>query len=724
MDIDDLTDDELITLLRSRKTPKLARDINRFIGKNIADHMEANGIVLVCPECGCAEKFNNGTTKSGTPRYKCKNEKCGKGYSATTNTIFEGTDYSWEDMVNAVKNTINETTLSNLQSSIKTDHSKTAKASAWFIRRKIIRILANIPQEVKLKGNIQIDEKYFRESQKGSHKLIDLTGEKPTRKKRRNGQASKAGIFGPEFVNVLCATDENDYWWAKPVCLGPMGLEELKEIESSLGEVSYICSDAYEAYSLWCAEHNWQHYVEPSTYRKERKARGYIDTDDAYRVLTDEDYENNKKINEKLYKDGIYPHIEGAGRKLSYDELVALKYKFHLTINGVNTMHSLLTDKWQGKKTGSTDYIADFIGKEVFLHNYRKINLIQDSSFTYFEAEKILIKMLQYTIKEKHSPTEKEIMEATFFNLTKPSKKEINKAIRDIAKLRGYVEIPKKAKYPDKRAYEGDDENTQFIFNKYKFFDKAISTERRNDLIYSNGLYRKGMRKSEKVQLLAQLPNAQDIIFYEIWLSNYGTMDEWKKTITNLGNQTKGKKRQRNSSSSSLLSTYRKMKRICFDVEITGLNENKDDEILSLAIIDGSGNILFNKVFKPVNHTTWPEAEKVNNLTYDMLKDKKTFSDYKEEIQKIINDNNIMIGFNLDFDMTLLRQQGIEFINKTEFDVQKEFDLLKKRKRSSLRFVADFYEYNWKKGSAHTSIGDIYATMFCFEKILKEKDES
>lgn len=39
----------------------------------------------------------------------------------------------------------------------------------------------------------------------------------------------------------------------------------------------------------------WKHYIEPSNYRKERQARGYINTYDMYHNLTPEEYEKDRK---------------------------------------------------------------------------------------------------------------------------------------------------------------------------------------------------------------------------------------------------------------------------------------------------------------------------------------------------------------------------------------------------------------------------------------------
>lgn len=121
-----------------------------------------------------------------------------------------------------------------------------------------------------------------------------------------------------------------------------MSEAELSTIIKRLNQVSYICSDNYEAYSVWCKARKFKNDVEPSTYRKERKARGYIDTDNNYGELTEHDYAKDREINELLYKEGRYPHIENTNYKIEYDEFIALRDKFGLTINRVNSFHTQL----------------------------------------------------------------------------------------------------------------------------------------------------------------------------------------------------------------------------------------------------------------------------------------------------------------------------------------------------------------------------------------------
>lgn len=540
MDIEKMSDDEIIKYLKTRKSHILSAPLQKLKCDNIQEHMEANKIVIKCPHCGSEEKTKNGTNDSGSRRYKCK--KCRKGYTATTNTIFDGTDYSWEEMVLIIKDLINDVNIEQTAKDLRKNETLPL-GTIWIIRHRIMEIMARYPMP-NLSGVIQIDEKYFRESQKGSRTLINMLDPQTTRYSRRNNQASKAGIFGPEFVNVLCAVDSSGNWWAKPVCLGPMTMKELNLLkDKTTNEVAYICSDNLSIYRQWCKDNNWKHYVEPSTYRKERKARGYIDTDNMYKDLTAEEYEKDRHINRELYRDGIYPHIENTERKLDYDEFVAVRSKFGLNLNSVNSFHNVLEKCWSREKTGSIDYVSHVVGREVYLHNYKIRHKMISDNFNYSEAEGILCELLKFTLENKNVPTSTEIMKMTITSLPRPSKKAIKDAISNMSDFRTVAVKPKKVLYPDGSEYEGieDPSSFEYMFNKYKFFN-SLSTKRINDLIFDNGLYRKGMLKAEKVKLLTQLPNAQDIIFYEIYLQNYGSDDEFQKAMNKIPKRKKRRK--------------------------------------------------------------------------------------------------------------------------------------------------------------------------------------
>lgn len=78
---------------------------------------------------------------------------------------------------------------------------------AWLMMQKIRHTLADMPMP-RLSGIVQVDEKYVREAQKGSRSLVSYLDPTQSSRARKHNYRSECGIFGPEFVNVLCAVDE------------------------------------------------------------------------------------------------------------------------------------------------------------------------------------------------------------------------------------------------------------------------------------------------------------------------------------------------------------------------------------------------------------------------------------------------------------------------------------------------------------------------------------
>lgn len=526
LDLSKYSDQEIIDSLKNRKSVPMMKQANSMISQTIEDGFARNKIDLRCPICGSVNHVKNGTNSNGTKRFKCL--KCGKSYTASTNTIFEGTSYSWEEMVNFVYMVISKDTVSRI--AFNTGNTKLSQGATWMTMHKIMHILSQMNESIILKDVIEIDEKYFRETQKGSRNLVSFIDNTHHRYPRTHNKASKCGIFGPEFINCLCAVDNSGHYWAKCICLGTMQLEQLQVIDNYIDSknVNYICTDKYSAYKEWIEGKPYIHYVEPSTYRIERKARGYIDTDDTYNHLTEQEYKLDKDINIQMYKEGRYPHLENT-KKMSYDEFVTIRYKFNLGINRVNGFHGMLDNYLVSDTKGvNSNYLQDYIGTFVYLQNYKTDHNIV--TFTKAEAEQILKEMIKFTLSVKHSPTDSEILDMKI-NLPRPNKKETKKAEDEMREARKLITMVKKDSH-DKSEYEGDDEISQYLFNKTKFFNN-LGTVRLNEIIKEQGLYQKGAHKQQKVQALCSLPTAQDIIFREIYLHNYGSTKEFQDAINN-----------------------------------------------------------------------------------------------------------------------------------------------------------------------------------------------
>ncbi|MBQ7974710.1 MAG: DNA-binding protein, partial [Clostridia bacterium] len=120
-------------------------------------------------------------------------------------------------------------------------------------RHKILNAISLIPQP-KLTGIIQIDETFFRESQKAAKKLENYIPSVAEYRKPRYGvQPSLLGIMGSEFANVPVAVDSTGHVVAKVACLGKLSIQVFIELfHDHIDNPAYICTDANPIYKRYC----------------------------------------------------------------------------------------------------------------------------------------------------------------------------------------------------------------------------------------------------------------------------------------------------------------------------------------------------------------------------------------------------------------------------------------------------------------------------------------
>lgn len=165
---------------------------------------------------------------------------------------------------------------------------------------------------------------------------------------------------------------------------------------------------------------------------------------------------------------------------------------------------------------------------------------------------------------------------------------------------------------------------------------------------------------------------------------------------------------------------------IIFDTETTGLNPYGNDEILQIAIINGNGEEVFNSYIKPDMRKTWTKAAEVNGITPRMVKDAPHFADVEETIQEIFNNAELIVGYNVEFDLRFINASGIKVKRNTKiFDVMQEYAVAKgvvngyygDYKWSKLEQCARDYKY---KFNAHDALEDSKATLHCFKSLLND----
>lgn len=166
---------------------------------------------------------------------------------------------------------------------------------------------------------------------------------------------------------------------------------------------------------------------------------------------------------------------------------------------------------------------------------------------------------------------------------------------------------------------------------------------------------------------------------------------------------------------------------IVIDTETTGLNPEKD-ELLQVSIISSDGRILFNSYIKPKEHMNWKSAEEINGITPQMVKNAPTIDDVMPQIMTIIKYAKVIIGYNVNFDLGFIQTAGCSIPNDTNIvDVMTIFariygeysDYFRDYKWQKLTVCADYYGYDWGFDTAHNSLSDCKATLFCYKKIME-----
>ena len=169
----------------------------------------------------------------------------------------------------------------------------------------------------------------------------------------------------------------------------------------------------------------------------------------------------------------------------------------------------------------------------------------------------------------------------------------------------------------------------------------------------------------------------------------------------------------------------RKSKIICIDIETTGLDRNHD-EILQISIINGRGKVLYNSCIKPDHLTEWKEAEEINKILWECVKDAPWIQRERKKIDKILKRAGLIIGYNhKGFDMPFLAAKGINTAVKAKlYDVMLEFAYIygeetpRGYKWQRLTTCAAYYNYTDYK--AHDALEDARATLYCYYAMQKD----
>ena len=162
---------------------------------------------------------------------------------------------------------------------------------------------------------------------------------------------------------------------------------------------------------------------------------------------------------------------------------------------------------------------------------------------------------------------------------------------------------------------------------------------------------------------------------------------------------------------------------LVFDTETTGLTPGVD-KILQMTILDGYGRVKYEsyfKVKKPLNGHDWGIASQINGITYEMVKHAPTIKSQKKQIQSVFNEADLIVGYNLNFDINFVEAEGI-VVPGIKFDVMTAFASYRAHwthytRRHTLQQACAFFDYDF---DPHNSRSDAEATLYCFNKMIND----
>lgn len=171
-------------------------------------------------------------------------------------------------------------------------------------------------------------------------------------------------------------------------------------------------------------------------------------------------------------------------------------------------------------------------------------------------------------------------------------------------------------------------------------------------------------------------------------------------------------------------------RRIYFDTETTGLHPGvgEGDEIITLSIVDESGDVLHDAIYKPRWNSEWPEAESIHGISPSDVADLQTIEGDLPKIAEIFSRADEVCGYNVQFDLRFMMCLGI--VPRDDAHIIDTMTLYAPFhgewseyyddfKWCKLTVAADEIGHEWT-GAAHGSLADTLATKAVQEWVEKQ----
>ena len=467
-----LSYEQLLPYLKKYENARQLKVIDQINAvKHSEKQMKIEGFVtdLSCPYCSKKDFVKNGTSNS-LQRYLCK--ACGKTFTAISETFMDGTNWTWEVWVKLLQMTMTNTPLDAMTDVLEKDYHLEGihRMTVLLARHKLIHALSLMPKPI-LSGIVQVDETFFRESQKGTRtdkgrKLINVIPNViPVRLPRRGFQPSRLGILGPEYACVVCAVDNNNRAVSMVISMGKVEPKMfIEHFDAYLKDVTYLCTDGSPIYTEYCKQKNIPQYVRPSSYVSELRKRGYLTglganpSDKELEETLKDVYEKNKNIMSMLYSDGFLDYIDYAA-SIPFSDFCKIKYENGLNLSRVNAFHNYLKLKLEKETRAlATKYLPMYVDAYTFMYNWRHAHKTTLSSMK--DAETMLIEL----VKNKSAFTLNDQNELDFFVAPKPTGRYLALLDEKTKEMR---------RKTDNRFFKFDEEDRVTSFNMRKYIKET-----------------------------------------------------------------------------------------------------------------------------------------------------------------------------------------------------------------------------------------------------------
>lgn len=164
---------------------------------------------------------------------------------------------------------------------------------------------------------------------------------------------------------------------------------------------------------------------------------------------------------------------------------------------------------------------------------------------------------------------------------------------------------------------------------------------------------------------------------------------------------------------------------VCLDTETTGVSVRRD-EVLQVSLVRGDGVVLLNELVKPDRHVSWHEAERIHGITPQQVEEAGSLHDLVPDIDRIMSNAQLVVGYNVRFDMGFLERAGVRLPLCPLFDVMKAFAPIANVRGEDGSFIwrpleecARYYGVTFEP---HDALEDARATLACFKRMVKDKE--